>query len=178
LRVCPVETDWPLASRIFKIAPSFVGEQRKLSASRTGVPALSKSGGLSKRQSCYGRSLSISALSAASIVRYDASTAITRDPASAIQPLWPTHSISAHCSESSRAPRIELVPLIICAARRMVGTSPRAAASRSAERTGGVCNHLPQCRRPSEIFATLIEHVAVECVPAAILCFSTDHGYG
>jgi hypothetical protein len=30
---------------------------------------------------------SISALSAASIVRYDASTAITRDPASAIQPV-------------------------------------------------------------------------------------------
>src|SRR5215467_3402989 len=24
-------------------------------------------------------------------------------------------------------------------------------------------NHLPQCRRPSEIFAKLIEHVAVEC---------------
>jgi len=35
----------------------------------------------------YGRSLSISTLSAASIVRYDASTAITRDPASAIQPV-------------------------------------------------------------------------------------------
>ena len=91
-----------------------------------------------QRQWCYGRSLSISALSAASIVRYDASTAITRDPASAIQPVWPTCSISAHCSESSRAPRIELVPLIICAARRMLGTSARAAASRSAERTDGV----------------------------------------
>jgi hypothetical protein len=86
----------------------------------------------------YGRSLSISALSAASIVRYDASTAITRDPASAIQPVWPTRSISAHCFESSRAPTIELVPLIICAARRMLGTSARAAASRSAERTDGV----------------------------------------
>src|SRR5262245_57038539 len=87
---------------------------------------------------CYGRSLSISALSAASIVRYCASRAITRDPASAIQPVWPTRSISAHCSESSRAPRIELVPLIICAARRMLGTSARAAASRSADRTDGV----------------------------------------
>ena len=43
----------------------------------------------------------ISALSAASIIRYDASTAITRDPASAIEPFWPTRSISAHCSESS-----------------------------------------------------------------------------
>src|SRR5258708_39377131 len=84
-----------------------------------------------------GRSLSISALSAASIVRYDASTAITRDPASAIQPVWPTRSISAHCSESSRAPRVELVPLIICAARRMLGTSAPAPASRTAARTGG-----------------------------------------
>src|SRR2546430_17622383 len=37
----------------------------------------------------YGRSLSISTLSAASIVRYAASTAITRVPASAIQPVWP-----------------------------------------------------------------------------------------
>src|SRR5262249_55767605 len=95
-------------------------------------------GGLSNRQCCYGRSSSISALSAASIVRYEASTAITRGPASAIQPVWPTSSISAHCSESSRAPRIELVPLIICAARRILGTSARAAASRSAERTDGV----------------------------------------
>src|SRR5262249_55372104 len=91
-----------------------------------------------QRQHYYGRSLSISALSAASIVRYDASTAIARDPASAIQPVWPTRSISAHCSESSRAPSIELVPLIICAARRMLGTSARAAASRNAERTDGV----------------------------------------
>src|SRR5262249_48189199 len=97
-----------------------------------------KSAGLSDHQCCYGRSLSISALSAASIVRYDASTAITRDPASAIQPVWPTRSTSAHCSETSRAPSIELVPLIICAARRMLGTSARAAASRSAERTDGV----------------------------------------
>src|SRR6516164_752203 len=87
---------------------------------------------------CYGRMLSISALSAASIVRYDASTAITRHPASAIQPVWLTRSISAHCSESSRAPKIELVPLIICAARRILGTSARAAASRSADRTDGV----------------------------------------
>jgi hypothetical protein len=86
-----------------------------------GATARSKSGGLSNRQCCYGRRLSISALSAASIVRYDASTAITRDPASAIQPVWPTRSISAHCSESSRAPRIELVPLIICAARGCSG---------------------------------------------------------
>src|SRR4029450_10803379 len=90
----------------------------------------SKSGGLSYRQCCYGRSLSISALSTASIVRYDASTAITRDPASAIQPDWPTRSISAHCSESARAPRIELVPLIICAARRMLGTPAPHAAER------------------------------------------------
>ena len=52
-----------------------------------GATACSKSGGLSNGQRCYGRSLSISALSAASIVRYDASTAITRDPASAIQPV-------------------------------------------------------------------------------------------
>ena len=46
-----------------------------------------KSGDLSNQEYGYGRSLSISALSAASIVRYDASTAITRDPASAIQPV-------------------------------------------------------------------------------------------
>jgi hypothetical protein len=94
--------------------------------------------GAEKIDYCYGRSLSISALSTASIVRYDASTSITRDSASAIPPVWPTRSISAHRSESSRAPRIELVPLIICAARRMLGTSARAAASRSAERTDGV----------------------------------------
>jgi hypothetical protein len=85
----------------------------------------------------YGRSLSISALSAASMVRYDASRR-SRDPASAIQPIWPTRSIFAHYSESPRAPRIELVPLIICAVRRMLGTSAGAAASRSAERTDGV----------------------------------------
>src|SRR5262245_55525644 len=46
--------------------------------------------------------------------------------------------VSAQCSESSRAPRIELVPLIICTARRMPRTSARAAASCSAERTDGV----------------------------------------
>src|SRR5262249_37165625 len=91
-----------------------------------------------RRQRCYGRSLSISALSAASIVRYDASTAITRDPASVIQPVWPARSISAHCSESSRAPRIELVPLIICAARRMFGTSALVAWSGRAARRDGV----------------------------------------
>src|SRR6516225_3647819 len=93
--------------------------------------------------------------------------AITRDRASAIQPVWPTRSISAHCSESSRAPRIELVPLIICAARRMLGTSARAAASQRRENGWGLIeeapNHLPHCRPPPEIFAKLIEHVAIEC---------------
>ena len=109
-----------------------------LRVSRTGATGGLEIGRLPNRQCFYGLSLSISALSAASIVRYDASMAITRDPASAIQPVWPTRSISAHCSESSRAPRIELVPLIICAARWMLGTSARAAASRSTERTDGV----------------------------------------
>src|SRR5215204_5755105 len=58
-------------------------------------------GRLSNRQYCYDRRLSISALSAASIVRYEASAAITRDRVSAMQPVSPTPSISAHRSASS-----------------------------------------------------------------------------
>src|SRR2546425_4015018 len=65
------------------------------------------------------RSLSISALRAASIVRYAASTAVTRVAASGTPPIRPRRSISAHCSDSSRPPSIALVPLIMCAAWRI-----------------------------------------------------------
>jgi len=52
------------------------------SVGAVGMAGLTLGGGRTLR--CYGRILSISTLSAASIVRYDASTAITREPASAI----------------------------------------------------------------------------------------------
>jgi hypothetical protein len=77
------------------------GAKRDRAASKRRTANGQPEGGYQNRQYCYDRRLSISALSAASIVRYEASAAITRDRASAMQPVSPTPSISAHRSASS-----------------------------------------------------------------------------
>ena len=137
-----------------------------------GQPA----GGLSDRQYCYDRRRSISALSAASIVRYDASAAITRDRVSAMQPSLrqPDGLIRAPAPpavlptlESHDAPSgLSLYSLSICADARAEGPRRGAAASRPAPTArmgvwiGKLRNDLPQCCRPSRVSSS-IAHAAV-----------------